>query len=87
MSLDISADSIKTDHLGLGPRVRHLRLAFSLTQKQLGIQIGSNAETIQKIENGHSRFPRLIVDLAFALGVNPAWLLFGDHCADQSWPK
>jgi hypothetical protein len=36
---------------------------------------------IQKIENGKSRQPRIMEDLAIALEVNPAWLQWGEPYA------
>ncbi len=84
--MDLSLAFVKTEHSSLGQRVRDLRLGLDLTQKQLGLLSSSNAEAISKMEKGHSRFPRLIVELAHTLEVNPAWLMFGDHCADKSCP-
>lgn len=49
------------------------------TQEQLARQAGTNQAVIQKIENGKSLRPRKINEIAEVLGVNPAWLMFGDE--------
>ncbi len=49
------------------------------TQEQLARQAGTNQAVIQKIENGKSLRPRKINEIAEVLGVNPAWLMFGEE--------
>ena len=63
----------------LGQRMRHKRLELSWTQEQLAAKAGTNQAVIQKIENGKSLRPRKIDKIAEVLGVNPAWLMFGDE--------
>jgi transcriptional regulator with XRE-family HTH domain len=73
---------INPQNLGtLGQRMRHKRLEKSWTQEQLAAQAGTNQAVIQKIENGKSLRPRKIDRIAMVLGVNPAWLMFGDEVA------
>ena len=62
---------------GLGTRLRETRRKRELTQQELGDLAGTNQAVIQKIENGKSKSPRMVEDLALALEVNPAWLQWG----------
>jgi len=75
---------INPQNLGtLGQRMRYKRLDNGWTQEQLAAKAGTNQAVIQKIENGKSLRPRKIDQIAAVLGVNPAWLMFGDE-ADSS---
>lgn len=65
----------------LGQRMRSKRLEKGWTQEQLALRANSNQAVIQKIENGKSLRPRRIDKLAEVLGVNPAWLMFGEESA------
>lgn len=65
----------------LGERLRYRRRQMGWTQEQLAVQAGTNQAVIQKIENGKSLRPRKIDEIAAALEVNPAWLMFGDEKA------
>ncbi len=62
-----------------GTKWRKRRRERGLTQEQLAIKAGTNQAVIQKIENGKSLRPRKINEIAKVLGVNPAWLMFGDR--------
>ena len=70
----------------VGSRLRMVRLEKDHTQAELGDLAGANQASIQKIENGKSIRPRMIMDLAEALGVNPAWLQFGEPYAERERP-
>lgn len=71
---------INPQNLGtLGQRMRYKRLDNGWTQEQLAAKAGTNQAVIQKIENGKSLRPRKIDQIAAVLGVNPAWLMFGDE--------
>ena len=70
----------------VGSRLRMVRLEKDHTQGELGDLAGTNQASIQKIENGKSIRPRMIMDLAEALGVNPAWLQFGEPFAVTKRP-
>lgn len=61
----------------LGLRVKYLRRQKEWTQEQLAIECGSTQGVIQKIENGKSLQPRIIMQLARALEVDAQWLQFG----------
>ncbi len=62
---------------GLGPRLRKRRKELGLTQTELAERVGTSQAVIQKIENGKSLRPRILEEIAAALDVKPAWLMFG----------
>lgn len=78
---------LKDAEKGLGARLRQTRHSAGLTQTQLAVRAGTNQAVIQKIENGNSRRPRVLVDIAVVLDVNPAWLQMGDLCAGKEMPE
>ena len=61
----------------LGPRLRKRRREMGLTQTELAERVGTSQAVIQKIENGKSLRPRILEEIAAALDVKPAWLMFG----------
>ncbi len=71
----------------IGARLRMVRKEKGLTQVQLREIVGINQAVIQKIENGKSFRPRIIMGLAEALDVNPAWLQFGEPWAERERPS
>ena len=80
---------MKTDFSGIehvGHRLRVARREKKLTQDQLAARAGTNRAALQKIENGKSIRPRVIMELAEALKVNPAWLQFGEPYAERERP-
>jgi len=66
---------------GISTRLRETRKTRKLTQQALADLSGTNQAVIQKIENGKSKSPRIVEDLAMALEVNPAWLQWGEPYA------
>ena len=70
----------------VGSRLRMVRLEKDHTQGELGDLAGTNQASIQKIENGKSIRPRMIMELAEAVDVNPAWLQFGEFYAVKERP-
>lgn len=72
------------EHIGI--RLRSARREKGLTQDQLAKEAGTNQAVIQKIENGKSLRPRQIMRISEVLGVNPAWLQFGEPWADRPRP-
>ena len=60
----------------LGGRLRKRRKDLGWTQMYLAEQVGTSQAVIQKIENGKSLRPRILEQIAAALGVRPAWLQF-----------
>ena len=65
-------DSYRSGIENVGSRLRMVRREKDLTQAELGGLVGSSQGSIQKIENGKSFRPRMIMELAEALDVNPA---------------
>ena len=72
------------EHIGI--RLRSVRRERGLTQESLAKEAGTNQAVIQKIENGKSLRPRLIMEIAEVLEVNPAWLQFGEPWAERKRP-
>jgi transcriptional regulator with XRE-family HTH domain len=78
MNSMISNDNQNQDFTpGLGKRLRLRRKDLDLTQTELAERVGTSQAVIQKIENGKSLRPRILGDLAAALDVKPAWLMYG----------
>ena len=66
-----------TEESGLGSRLRKRRKDLGWTQTELADKVGTSQAVVQKIENGKSLRPRILEQLADALDVKPAWLMFG----------
>ena len=65
-------------------RLRRARLGAGLTQMQVAVRAGTGLPTISRLETGATGpRPETVRKLADALGVSPAWLLFGEGEADQ----
>lgn len=63
---------------GIGKRMRQTRKASGHTLESLALATKSHPDTIRKIENGRVLHPRMIEDYCRELGVNPAWMQFGE---------
>ncbi|MCP5149377.1 MAG: helix-turn-helix transcriptional regulator [Ectothiorhodospiraceae bacterium] len=61
----------------LGGRLTRGRLRKGLTQHELAAMVGTSQAVVQRIETGKCRHPRIINELAEALDVSPAWLMYG----------
>lgn len=59
--------------------MRTRRRELGWTQMHLASVVGTSQAVIQKIENGKSLRPRILEQIAEALGVKPSWLMFGVH--------
>ena len=59
----------------LGYRIKQLRNAKGLTLAKLGEQVGSGASYLSQVESGAIPSPSMVVNLATALGAEPAGLL------------
>lgn len=76
--LDVTKRSKNHEDLeSLGGRLRRRRKELGWTQMYLAEQVGTSQAVIQKIENGKSLRPRILEQIADALAVKPAWLMFG----------
>jgi len=62
----------------LGQRVRMLRERKGWTQQQLAGMIGVKQQSIDHLERGSVRRPRLLSELAAALSVREEWLRTGE---------
>lgn len=69
--------------MSLPERLKKKRLELNLTQKQLAKMIDMSQQSIQRIEDGSTKSPRMIVPLANALKCPPNWLLFGDKHSEE----
>ena len=72
-----SEPNTPNEESGLGARLRKRRKDLGWTQTELAERVGTSQAVIQKIENGKSLRPRILEELAGALDVKPAWLMFG----------
>ena len=68
-----------------GERLRQARLQRGLTQEELARRASVSIVTVAKLERSEHRRPTVdtAVKLAKALGVDPAWLLFGEGEDEQ----
>jgi len=64
--------------MNFGNRVRIARLQKKMTQKELGILLGVQQPTIQRIENGENAGTKHINQLSKILDIDLAWLLSGE---------
>jgi len=72
-----------------GKRLRAARQAQGLTQEALARRSDVSINTIAKLESGkvHQPLPETARKLAAALGVDPAWLLFGEEAEQHDAPR
>ena len=77
MQTKSQAKSKTPDPTTLGGRLRMRRKELGWTQTELANMVGTSQAVIQKIENGKSLRPRILEEIAEALGVRPSWLMFG----------
>jgi transcriptional regulator with XRE-family HTH domain len=71
-------DPSQCDTRTIAGRFRLARQAKHWTQEELARRAHTTQAQIQKIENGKSLRPRNIECIADLLGVNLAWLMFGE---------
>lgn len=64
--------------MNLAQRVKQKRVEMSLSQAKLARMVGMKQQSLQAIEAGETKRPRLLIELATALGCEPTWLLHGD---------
>ncbi|UAN58989.1 helix-turn-helix domain-containing protein [Serratia sp. JSRIV004] len=62
----------------LSDRLKQKRIELNLTQAQLAELAGTKQQTIQQVESGTTKRPRVLVELAQALKCDPIWLLYGN---------
>lgn len=66
----------------LAKRIKNRRLELGMSQTDLGREAGCGQQLISKIEKGETTKTGYIVEIAQALGVESAWLLFGGEGGD-----
>lgn len=64
-------------------RMKQTRKARGWTQEELARRSGVARDVIAMTELGRTKRPRQLEELAKALDVSPAWLLFGDQGIDS----
>jgi transcriptional regulator with XRE-family HTH domain len=71
----------------MGDRLEQARKRRVMSQEELATAAGVPVVTISRIENGHTEAPRPSTTrkLAAALGVEPAWLVFGEESVPEKW--
>lgn len=68
----------------ISERIKSRRKALNITQAQLASEIGVSQNAIHKIEDGTTKQPRNIVEIARVLKCSPDWLLFGKEAVPPS---
>lgn len=61
----------------LGERIRRTRKAKGLSQIELSSLSGVRQSSLSAIEDGSTKSPRNLLEIAIALQVDPSWLKFG----------
>lgn len=66
-----------------GQRLREARVSAGITAEELASKVGRSTSAIRNQENGTNGIPSdLAREYAMALGVEPAWILYGDGVGD-----
>ncbi|MBO1894199.1 LexA family transcriptional regulator [Shewanella sp. BF02_Schw] len=68
--------------MSINDRIKSRRKALGLTQEQLAKIVGVSQNSIHKIEDGTTRKPRNIIEIARAIKCSPDWLLYGRDSSD-----
>lgn len=61
----------------IAERIKQKRKTLKLTQAELANRVGMSQQSLQKIENGVTRHPRKIIELAAKLECTAEWLMYG----------
>lgn len=72
--------------MSISARVRAKRERLGLTQTELAEKVKASQQAIEQLENGKTRRPRYLPELAKALGVSVDWILNGDENFSQISP-
>jgi len=75
--------------MSIGDRVKVRRIELGLTQSDLASKIGVSQQAIQQLEDGGTRRPRYLPELAKAIGCSVGWLaaVDNDKADDQIPPE
>ena len=63
--------------MSISERIKERRKALGITQEQLAKMVGVSQNAIHKLEDGTTKKPRNILELAKVLGCQPDWLQSG----------
>ena len=63
--------------MSISSRVKSKRIQLGLNQAELAQKVGTTQQSIEQLENGKTKRPRFLPELASALGVSVDWLLNG----------
>ena len=63
--------------MNISNRIKKQRALLGLTQSQAAARAGISQQSLQKIEDGKTKSPRSIIELAKALECDAEWLLNG----------
>jgi len=72
--------------MSIGNRVKARRIELGLTQADLAAKIGVSQQAIQQLEDGGTRRPRYLPELAIAMGCSVGWLT-GSDAEDRILPE
>lgn len=61
----------------ISQRLKQKRIELNLTQAQLAEKAGMKQQSLQRIEDGTTKRPRFLFELALALNCEPHWLMYG----------
>ena len=73
--------------MSLSTRTKQRRTALGLTQKALAKKAGITQQSLHQIEDGTTKNPRKIVQIARAMSCQPEWLLFGENADTVQAPN
>ncbi|EAO0106739.1 helix-turn-helix domain-containing protein [Salmonella enterica] len=63
--------------MSISSRVKSKRTQLGLNQVELAERVGTTQQSIEQLENGKTKRPRFLPELAVALGTSVDWLLNG----------
>lgn len=63
--------------MSIAERVKDRRIELGLTQAQLAAMVKTSQQAIEQLENGKTKRPRYLPELASALGCDVGWLVSG----------
>lgn len=72
--------------MSIAIRVKSRREALGLTQVELAEKVGTSQQSIEQLENGKTKRPRYLPELARVLLVSIEWLLDGNNDNNVSQP-
>lgn len=71
--------------MSISSRVKSKRTQLGLNQVELAERVGTTQQSIEQLENGKTKRPRFLPELAVALGTSVDWLLNGSPEANVEY--